>query len=866
MFYVFLVVVLVMVWCVWQYQTHKKKVLPEDSLDSAQVLTHHLDNNYSTPFSFREDDSESDLPCLAEDIKQPETVHSSAKPIKIIKVKLKSQVPQEAVLPPVSSSEISQVAPENHTEELAQINIDAERLRARFQAAKPKPSFDEQAIETIDIHQRLTHLQRAKKHQSSFQHTQQEAQRLASLSEISLAEMEKRLHKPLRNGAKKATLPLFAEQDVPEPETFFAEQVALYEQNHRDDSLSFHESGQQDFAIEDDEFAAYYQMDSQNHSGSLKADSSETLHQTHEDSSKHNDAFNSWQDTNESNKLSWQKSENTHAANDEAPKNKPLTWRDMARKEVRQASLAAANHQAANASSFADSSLNNAIESFRAAETFQAANTIPPLSLLSPAEHNPAAVQSQDELLNNSIIIEEKLAEYRVKVKVQDFYAGPVITRYEIEPDVGVRGSSVLNLEKDLARSLGVSAVRVVETIPGTTCMGLELPNPQRQIIRLSEILNSSAFVNSQSKLTLALGLDITGQPVVTDLASAPHLLVAGTTGSGKSVGVNSMILSMIYKAEPSDVRMIMIDPKMLELSIYEGIPHLLAPVVTDMKLAANALNWCVNEMEKRYRLMSHLKVRNIKGYNDKLKEAARQGQRLTNPFSFNKSEPEPLEKLPYIVVVVDEFADLMMVVGKQIELLIARLAQKARAAGIHLIFATQRPSVDVITGVIKANLPTRIAFQVSSKVDSRTVLDQMGAENLLGKGDMLFLPSGLPYPQRVHGAFVADNEVHAVVEYLKQFGAPNYIDDVLHPEEELNFTGFGTSSERDDLFDKAVESVIRMQKISISALQRYLKIGYNRAATLMEQLESEGIVSTPDSSGKRVLLSKRNDDLDQET
>jgi len=490
---------------------------------------------------------------------------------------------------------------------------------------------------------------------------------------------------------------------------------------------------------------------------------------------------------------------------------------------------------------------------------------LPPLSLLSPAQHNPEAVQSQEELLENSITIEEKLGEYRVKVKVLDAYAGPVITRYEIEPDVGVRGSSVTNLEKDLARSLGVTAIRVVETIPGKTCMGLELPNPKRQTIRLREVFDSPAFASSHSKLTLALGEDITGEPVVTDLAKAPHLLVAGTTGSGKSVGVNSMILSMLYKATPDDVRLIMIDPKMLELSVYQDIPHLLAPVVTDMKHAANALNWCVNEMEKRYRLMSHVGVRNLAGYNEKIAEAAARGEKIANPFSFTPDDAEPLEKLPFIVVVVDEFADLMMVAGKQIEQLIARLAQKARAAGIHLILATQRPSVDVITGLIKANIPTRIAFQVSSKIDSRTVLDQMGAENLLGQGDMLFLPPGTGYPQRVHGAFVADEEVHRVVDYLKQFGEPDYVEEILSPEQaEFNFDGSPNgsgSSEKDPLFDQAVEVIIRTQKATISSLQRHLRIGYNKAATIIDQLEADGIVSPADHTGKRKILARKSAD-----
>jgi len=351
----------------------------------------------------------------------------------------------------------------------------------------------------------------------------------------------------------------------------------------------------------------------------------------------------------------------------------------------------------------------------------------------------------------------------------------------------------------------------------------------------------------------------------MTDLAKAPHLLVAGTTGSGKSVGVNSMILSMLYKATPDDVRLIMIDPKMLELSVYQDIPHLLAPVVTDMKHAANALNWCVNEMEKRYRLMSHVGVRNLAGYNEKIAEAAARGEKIANPFSFTPNDPEPLEKLPFIVVVVDEFADLMMVAGKQIEQLIARLAQKARAAGIHLILATQRPSVDVITGLIKANIPTRIAFQVSSKIDSRTVLDQMGAENLLGQGDMLFLPPGTGYPQRVHGAFVADEEVHRVVDYLKQFGEPDYVEEILSPEQaEFNFDGSPNgsgSSEKDPLFDQAVEVIIRTQKATISSLQRHLRIGYNKAATIIDQLEADGIVSPADHTGKRKILARKSAD-----
>ncbi len=490
---------------------------------------------------------------------------------------------------------------------------------------------------------------------------------------------------------------------------------------------------------------------------------------------------------------------------------------------------------------------------------------LPTTALLLPPQFDPSASQTEEQLLENSITIEEKLAEFKVKVKVMDSYSGPVITRYEIEPDVGVRGSAVLDLEKDLARSLGVASIRVVETIPGKTCMGLELPNPKRQMIRLSEIFNSPAFTESKSKLTLALGQDITGQPVVTDLAKAPHLLVAGTTGSGKSVGVNAMILSMLFKATPEDVRMIMIDPKMLELSIYEGIPHLLAPVVTDMKLAANALNWCVNEMEKRYRLMSFMGVRNLAGFNQKIAEAAARGEKIGSPFSLTPENPEPLEKLPFIVVVVDEFADLMMTAGKKIEELIARLAQKARAAGIHLILATQRPSVDVITGLIKANIPTRIAFQVSSKIDSRTILDQMGAENLLGQGDMLFLPPGTGYPQRVHGAFASDNEVHRVVEYLKQFGAPDYIDDILSSGSTEDFTGTSRSndSDLDPMYDEAVSVVLKSRKASISNIQRQLRIGYNRAARLIDQMEADGIVSPAENNGNRTILAQSSDHLD---
>jgi S-DNA-T family DNA segregation ATPase FtsK/SpoIIIE len=411
---------------------------------------------------------------------------------------------------------------------------------------------------------------------------------------------------------------------------------------------------------------------------------------------------------------------------------------------------------------------------------------------------------------------------------------------------------------KDLARALSVVSVRVVETIPGKSCMGLEIPNPKRQVVRLSEILSSKVYAEMGSALTLALGKDIAGNPIVVDLGRMPHLLVAGTTGSGKSVALNAMILSLVYKASAKDVRLILVDPKMLELSVYEGIPHLLAPVVTDMKQAAHALNWCVGEMDRRYKLMSTLGVRNLSGFNQKIREAEKAGRPLTNPFTNTPENPEPLTELPLIVVVIDELADLMMVVGKNVEELIARLAQKARAAGIHLILATQRPSVDVITGLIKANIPTRVAFQVSSKVDSRTILDQMGAEQLLGQGDMLYLPPGTGYPQRVHGAFVADQEVHKVVEYLKSRGQPQYIDEVLEGGEADAEEGVATGEaegEADPLYDQAVEIVLKSRRASISLVQRHLRIGYNRAARLIEQMERAGLVSTMQPNGNREVL-----------
>jgi S-DNA-T family DNA segregation ATPase FtsK/SpoIIIE len=451
-------------------------------------------------------------------------------------------------------------------------------------------------------------------------------------------------------------------------------------------------------------------------------------------------------------------------------------------------------------------------------------------------------------------------------VRVIAAQPGPVITRYEIEPATGVKGSQVVNLAKDLARSLSLVSIRVVETIPGKNLMALELPNAKRQTIRLAEILGSQVYNDAGSLLTLALGKDIIGAPVVADLAKMPHCLVAGTTGSGKSVGINGMILSLLYKAEPRDVRLIMIDPKMLEMSVYEGIGHLLCPVVTDMKQAANALNWSVGEMDRRYKVMSKLGVRNLAGFNKKIDEAKARGELLPNPFSLTPEQPEPLERLPHIVIVIDELADLMMVVGKKIEELIARLAQKARAAGIHLILATQRPSVDVITGLIKANIPTRLSFQVSSKIDSRTILDQMGAEALLGMGDMLYMASGTGLPVRVHGAFVSDEEVHRVVEALKANGPPNYVDGILEGgtlDGEGGEAGDGATggSEADPMYDQAVAIVLQNRKASISLVQRHLRIGYNRAARLLEQMEQSGLVSSMSTNGNReILLPKRDE------
>jgi S-DNA-T family DNA segregation ATPase FtsK/SpoIIIE len=485
---------------------------------------------------------------------------------------------------------------------------------------------------------------------------------------------------------------------------------------------------------------------------------------------------------------------------------------------------------------------------------------LPPLALLEDAPSAQEQV-SPETLEFTSRLIERKLADFGVTVKVVAAYPGPVITRYEIEPAVGVKGSQIVNLVKDLARALSVASIRVVETIPGKTYMGLEIPNPKRQIVKLVEILSSAVYADASSAICLALGKDIAGKPVVADLAKMPHLLVAGTTGSGKSVGINATILSLLYKSDPRDVRMILIDPKMLEMSVYEGIPHLLAPVVTDMRQAGHALNWAVNEMERRYKLMSKLGVRNLAGYNSKILEAAKREEHIPNPFSLTPDAPEPLDKLPTIVIIIDELADLMMVVGKKVEELIARIAQKARAAGIHLILATQRPSVDVITGLIKANIPTRIAFQVSSKIDSRTILDQMGAEALLGMGDMLYMPPGTGLPIRVHGAFVSDDEVHRVVKHLQSTGEPNYIEGILEGGtlEEGNAEGMpaaeGGGGESDALYDQAVAVVLKHRRASISLVQRHLRIGYNRAARLLEQMEQSGVVSTMQSNGNRDIL-----------
>ena len=497
-----------------------------------------------------------------------------------------------------------------------------------------------------------------------------------------------------------------------------------------------------------------------------------------------------------------------------------------------------------------------------------AVDGLPALHLLDASVPDASRGRSADDLEAMSRLLELKLLDYGVEALVEAVFPGPVITRFEIKPSPGVKVSKISGLVKDLARSLAVISVRVVEVIPGKSVIGIEIPNVDREIVKLSQVLSSNAYDNAQSPLSLALGHDIAGEPVVVDLARMPHLLVAGTTGSGKSVGINAMIISILFKASPEDVRLIMVDPKMLELAVYEGIPHLLTPVVTDMKDAANALRWCVAEMERRYRLMAALGVRNVGGFNRKVKDAEKAGTPLTDPLW----QPTPLQgleetapnlsTLPFIVVIIDEFADMMMVVGKKVEELIARIAQKARAAGIHLILATQRPSVDVITGLIKANVPTRIAFQVSSKIDSRTILDQGGAEQLLGHGDMLYLPAGSALPVRVHGAFVDDDEVHRVVDSWKQLGAPNYLDEILDPRSDNDLMPGVAGGQDDDedgeqdlLYDEAVEFVATSRRASISAVQRKLRVGYNRAARMIETMEQAGIVSEINTNGSREVL-----------
>lgn len=490
-------------------------------------------------------------------------------------------------------------------------------------------------------------------------------------------------------------------------------------------------------------------------------------------------------------------------------------------------------------------------------------NITPELSLLDSPSLNQNSTLSAEELAERSRAVELRLADFGVEVKVVAVHPGPVVTRYELELAAGTKVSKITNLAKDLARSLSVISVRVVEVIPGKSVIGIELPNKNREMVTLQEIIISKQYQHSHASLALGLGKDISGHPVVVDLAKMPHLLVAGTTGSGKSVNLNAMLLSLLYKCTPQELRLILIDPKMLELAVYDGIPHLLTPVVTDMKDAAVALRWCVMEMERRYRLMASLGVRNISGYNLKIQEAKKRGAPLLDPLriSTELEEQELLQKLPKIVVLADEFADMMAVVGKKVETLIARLAQKARAAGIHLILATQRPSVDVITGLIKANIPTRIAFQVSSKVDSRTILDQQGAEQLLGHGDMLYLAPGTGVPVRVHGAYVADEEVHRVVDYLKKNWKPEYVEEILDEQASTDYSGYisatvdGDDAEQDPVYDEAVKFVTQTRRVSVSSIQRRFKIGYNRAARIVEAMEVAGVVSTMENNGGREVL-----------
>lgn len=491
--------------------------------------------------------------------------------------------------------------------------------------------------------------------------------------------------------------------------------------------------------------------------------------------------------------------------------------------------------------------------------------TKPPLTLLDPPDKSQNKGYSNQQLEEMSRQVELRLQDFGVQVTVVAVHPGPVVTRFELQLAAGTKVSKITGLAKDLARSLSVTSVRVVDVIPGKSVIGVELPNVHRDTVRLRELLSSVRYQQAQSSLSLALGKDIAGHPVVVDLGKMPHLLVAGTTGSGKSVGLNAMLLSLLYKTTPKELRLILIDPKMLELAIYDDIPHLLTPVVTDMKDAANALRWCVGEMERRYRLMASLGVRNIAGYNAKIKDAVRKGSPIMDPF-WNPAvteEPEPLDELPSIVVLADEFADMMMVVGKKVEQLIARIAQKARAAGIHLILATQRPSVDVITGLIKANIPARIAFHVSSKIDSRTILDQQGAEQLLGHGDMLYIPAGTSVPIRVHGAFVDDDEVHRVVSDLKRRGQPDYLDSVTDASAGEDVPGMPSDGgdadgERDPLYDEAVQIVTEARKASISSIQRRLKIGYNRAANIVESMEAAGVVGPMENNGSREVLAPK--------